>query len=89
MGREDLPKYLVSDRDGIFGAWMSEFLNSCYNITLHRTPPRTPNCNSFAERFVLSARTEITDRMIIYNEEHLRGVFSEYVDYYNRNRSYC
>jgi len=42
MGREDLPKYLVSDRDGIFGNWMSEFLKSCYDITLYRTPPRTP-----------------------------------------------
>jgi len=88
MGREDLPKFLVSDRDGTFGNWMSEFLKSCYDITLYRTPPRTPNCNAFSERFVRTARTEITDRMIIYSEEHLREIFSEYADYYNKNRSH-
>jgi len=82
MGRDDLPKYLVSDRDGIFRNWLSEFLMTCSDITLYRTPPRSPNCNSFAERFVLSTRNEITDRMIIYSEGHLREVFSEYADYF-------
>ncbi len=34
--------------------------------------------NAYAERFELTARTEITDRMLIFGERHLRGVFAEY-----------
>jgi len=88
IGRDDLPKYFVSDRDGIFGEWMSEFLESCYDMRLYRTPPRTPNCNAFAERFVLTARLELTDRCLIYSENHLRNLMAEYVDYYNQSRSH-
>lgn len=86
IGRDDLPKYFVSDRDGIFGEWLSEFLDSCYHMRLYRTPPRTPNCNAFSERFVLTARSELTDRCLIYSESHLQELMSEYVDYYNQNR---
>ena len=34
--------------------------------------------NAYAERFVLTARTEITDRMLILGERHLRRVLAEY-----------
>jgi len=34
--------------------------------------------NAFAERFVLTARTEVTDRMLIFGERHLRAILAEY-----------
>ena len=34
--------------------------------------------NAYAERFVLTARTEITDRMLIFGERHLRSILAEY-----------
>ena len=42
--------------------------------------------NAYAERFVLTARTEITDRMLIFSERHLRSVLAEYEVHYNGRR---
>ena len=39
--------------------------------------------NACAERFVLTARTEVTDRMLIFSERHLRSVMAEYARHYN------
>ena len=42
--------------------------------------------NACAERFVLTARTEVTDRMLIFSERHLRSVVAEYARHYNGRR---
>ena len=42
--------------------------------------------NAYAERFVLTARTEATDRMLILGERHLRLVLAEYEAHYNGRR---
>jgi len=42
--------------------------------------------NAYAERFVLTARTEATDRMLIFNERHLRIVTAQYARHYNGRR---
>ena len=39
-----------------------------------------------AERFVLTARTEVTDRMLIFGERHLRRVMTEYEAHYDGRR---
>ena len=42
--------------------------------------------NAYAERFVLTARTEVTDRMLIFGERHLRMILAEYEVHYNGQR---
>jgi len=46
----------------------------------------TMRSNSFAERFVLTVRTEVTDRMLIFGERHLRLVLAEYEAQHNGRR---
>jgi putative transposase len=53
-----------------------------------KIPPRCPRANCFAERLVLTVRTELTDRMLIFGERHLRGVLARHAVHYNRQRPY-
>lgn len=51
-----------------------------------RLPPRSPNLNAYAERFVGSIRRECLDRVIPFGDRHLRRVVEEYVEHFNRER---
>jgi hypothetical protein len=51
-----------------------------------KIPPRSPRANCYAERFVLTARKEVTDRMLIFGERHLRTILAQYEAHYNGRR---
>jgi putative transposase len=55
-------------------------------ITVVQISPPSPRANCFAERLVLTIRTELTDRMLIFGERHLRRVLAEYAAHYNEHR---
>jgi putative transposase len=46
-----------------------------------KIPPRRPRANAYAER--LTARTEVTDRMLIFGPRHLRTILAGYETHYN------
>ncbi len=54
--------------------------------TRETDPAKSPRANAYAERFVLTARTEVTDRMLIFGERHLRTALAEYEAHYNGRR---
>jgi len=51
-----------------------------------KIPPRSPRANAHAERFVLTTRTEVTDRTLIFGKRHLRTILAQYESHYNRRR---
>jgi putative transposase len=78
-------QFLVRDRAGQFTEAFDAVLAAA-GIQAVKIPPRSPRANAFAERFVLTARTEVTDRMLIFGERHLRSVLAEYEAHYNGRR---
>jgi putative transposase len=77
--------FLIRDRAGQFTTSFDAVLTDA-GITICKIPPRSPRANAYAERFVLTARSEVTDRMLIFNERHLRRTLSEYARHYNGHR---
>jgi putative transposase len=55
-------------------------------IEVVKIPPRGPRANAYAERWVRTARTEATDRILITGPRHLHAVLDEYVTHYNQHR---
>ena len=51
-----------------------------------RTPVRSPRTDTFAERFVRTARTECLDWLLIRGERHLERVLRDFVEQYNNER---
>ena len=78
-------RFLVRDRAGQFTASFDAVLAST-GIQAVKIPPRSPRANAYAERFVLTVRTEVTDRMLIFGERHMRLVLAEYEAHYNGRR---
>jgi len=82
---DDLPRYLIHDRDDKFTAHADALLTAA-DTEVVRLPARSPDLNGYIERCIRTLREECLDRIIILNERHLRWVLGEFIRYYNRRR---
>jgi transposase InsO family protein len=78
-------RYLIHDRDPLFTA---EFLKMLAEVGIRsvKLPPRSPNLNAYAERFVRTIKEACLDRMILFGEGSLRKVVREFVAHYHLER---
>jgi transposase InsO family protein len=75
-------RFLVRDRAGQYAGSFDAVLADA-GIEVVKIPPRCPRANCYAERLVLTVRTELTDRMLIFGERHLRQALAVYAAHYN------
>jgi transposase InsO family protein len=86
-GWEQIPRYLVRDRDGAYGEIFMRRVRSI-GIRDRPTSPRSPWQNAYAERLIGSIRRECTDHIVAFGERHLRHVLLSYMSYYNSTRTH-
>jgi transposase InsO family protein len=82
---EPAPKYLLRDRDAIYGAALARRVKGL-GMSEILIAPRAPRQNPFAERVIGSIRRECLDLVIVLNERHLRRLLRSYLVYYNVTR---
>ena len=82
---EEAPRFLIRDRDGIYGDYFTKRVESM-GIEEVPTAPRSPWQNPYCERVIGSIRRECLDHVIVLNERHLCRILSEYFDYYHNSR---
>ena len=78
-------RYLVLDNDAIFSAEVARAV-ARFGVHPQRTALQSPWQNGTAERFVGTVRRELLDHVVVLNEDHLRRLLRQYVEYYNTDR---
>lgn len=82
---DEAPRYLIRDRDGIYGEEVHRCLKGL-GVEEVVTAPRSPWQNPFVERLIGSLRRECLDYVIVWDERHLRRILQSYLAYYNSQR---
>src|ERR1017187_10298010 len=75
-------KYLLHDRDTKFCRSFRELIESG-PVEAIGLPARSPNLNSFVERWVRSVKEECLSKLILFGESSLRRALQQYVVHYH------
>ena len=84
---DQLPRYLLRDRDAIFGLDFREQVRDL-GIQEVLSTPRSPWQRAYVERVIGSIRRECLDHVIVFHEASLRRTLNLYFDYYHRSRTH-
>jgi transposase InsO family protein len=80
-------RYLILDRDAKYSDVFRSLLTR-EGIHVIRLPPRSPNLNAYAERFVRSIKEECLNRMIFFGRASLRHAIMQYMTHYHGERNH-
>jgi transposase InsO family protein len=80
-------RYLIHDRDPLFTAEFLKILADT-GVKSVKLPPRSPNLNSYAERFVRTVKESCLERLILFGEGSLRRALHDFLEHYHRERNH-
>ena len=84
---DEAPRFLIRDRDSIYGAFVPERVTHM-GIEEVVCSPRSPWQNPYAERVVGSIEREGLRDVIALNERHLKWILRSYLAYYHEDRTH-
>jgi putative transposase len=81
------PRYLLRDRDGIYG---HEFTSRVGHMGINevKTAPRSPWQSPYVERLIGTLHRDCIDHVIVFNEHYLRRILRDYLVYYHGSRTH-
>ena len=80
-------RYLLHDGDTKFCAEFRDTLATA-GVKCLRLPPRSPNLNAFAERWVRSVKSECLSKLILFGESSLRRALTNFCEHYHAERNH-
>jgi putative transposase len=84
---DQIPRYLLRDRDGIFGDDFNRQVRDL-GITEVLSAPRSPWQSAYVERVIGTIRRECLDHLIVFSEVSLRRTLHSYFAYYHGSRTH-
>ena len=84
---DSAPKYVIRDRDKIYGA---NFVRRVRAMGIEQvlTAPHSPWQNPYCERVIGTLRRDCLDHVIVLSEQHLRRILRKYLEYYHGSRTH-
>ena len=80
-------RYVLHDRDTKFCASFRSIL-ATEKVRCLALPPRSPNLNAFAERWVLTVKQECLSKLILFGENSLKRAVAEFLEHYHAERNH-
>ena len=80
-------QYLIHDRDGKYCPTFHQLIDAA-GVKRVPLPPRSPNLNAYAERWVRSVQEECLSRLMLFGEAALRHALTQYVEHVHPERNH-